>query len=120
MQEIESKLKLDSIKTNELKSAISKLKRLPKEKVKPEMLAKVISTYQFHAKHMGEILLEKEALEKVTLDYMESVYIEATEKLYHGVQLIIDSFNDKSRREYGPSKMIYKERSIHIDPIVHT
>ncbi len=120
MQDIESRLKLDSAKTTELKAATNKLKNLPKDKAKPGMLAKVISTYQFHAKRLGEILLEKEALEKATQDYMESVYIEATEKLYHGVELIVDDFHDRSRREYGPSRMIYKERKIHIDPRVNT
>ena len=64
MQDIESILKLESMKTDELKSAATKLKKLPKDKVKPEMLAKVISTYQFHAKHMGEVLLEKGIKEK--------------------------------------------------------
>jgi uncharacterized protein (DUF342 family) len=120
MQDIESRLKLDSTKTIELKDATNKLKKLPKDKVKPEILAKVISTYQFHAKRMGDALLEKEALEKTTQDYMTSVYVEATEKLHHGVQLIIDSFNDRTRREYGPTRMAYKERKIHIDPIVNT
>ena len=120
MQDIESRLKLDSAKTIELKAATNKLKQLPKDKVKPEILAKVISTYQFHAKRMGEALLEKEALEKTIQDYMASVYVEATEKLHHGVQLIIDSFNDRTRREYGPTRMTYKERKIHIDPIVNT
>jgi len=120
MHDIEERLKLDSTKTTELKEATNKLKRLPKDKVKPEILAKVVSTYQFHAKRMGETLLEKDALEKTTQEYMESIYIEATEKLHHGVHLIIDNFNDKSRREYGPSKMIYKERKIHIDPLVNT
>jgi uncharacterized protein (DUF342 family) len=120
MQDIESRLKLDSAKTTELQAARSKLKKLPKDKVKPEILAKVVSTYQFHAKRMGEALLEKEALEIKTQDYMASVYVEATQKLHHGVQLIIDNFNDRTRREYGPTKMLYKERNIHIDPIVNT
>jgi uncharacterized protein (DUF342 family) len=120
MQDIESRLKLDSTKTDELKAATNKLKKLPRDKVNPDTLAKVISTYQFHAKQMGEALLEKEALEKTIQDYMASVYVEATEKLNHGVQLIIDSFNDRTRREYGPTRMIYKERKIHIDPIVNT
>lgn len=120
MQNIESRLKLESTKTTELKDATNKLKKFPKEKVKPEILAKVISTYQFHAKRMGEALLEKEALEIATQDYMASVYVEATEKLHHGVQLIIDSFNDRTRREYGPTRMIYKDRKIHIEPIVNT
>ncbi|MFT7006497.1 MAG: hypothetical protein ACJAXJ_001005 [Colwellia sp.] len=120
MQDIESRLKLDSAKTTELQAARSKLKKLPKDKVKPEILAKVVSTYQFHAKRMGEALLEKEALEIKTQDYMTSVYVEATQKLHHGVQLIIDNFNDRTHREYGPTKMLYKERNIHIDPIVNT
>ena len=120
MEDIEARLKFDSAKTTELKAATNKLRKLPKDKVNPEILAKVISTYQFHAKRMGELLLEKEELEKTTLDYMESIYIEATEKLHHGVQLIIDSFNDRSRREYGPSRMVYNERKIHINPLVNT
>jgi len=118
--DIESRLKVDKDKTAELKAASDKLKKLPKGKANPEMLAKVISTYQFHAKSMGEILLEKEKQEQALQSYMESVYIEATEKLYHGVQLIVGDYNDRSRREYGPSRIIYKERKIHIDPIVNT
>lgn len=120
MQDIESRLKFDKDKTAELQVANNKLKKLPKGKVNPEMLAKVISTYQFHAKRMGDILLEKEKQENTIQSYMESIFIEATEKLYHGVQLIVGDFNDRSRREYGPSRMIYKERKIHIDPIVNT
>ena len=69
---------------------------------------------------MGEYLLEKEAIEKTTQNYIESVYIEATEKLNHGVQLIIDSFNDRTRREYGPTRMIYKDRKIEFSPIIHS
>ncbi|MEY8214211.1 MAG: FapA family protein, partial [Colwellia sp.] len=117
MQAIESRLKFDSVKITELKSAMSKLKKLPKDKAQPTILAKVISTYQFHAKRLGEITLEKETQEKTMQDYMESVYIEATEKLHHGVELIIGRFNERSRREYGPSRMTYKERKIHIDPL---
>ncbi|PCH97949.1 MAG: hypothetical protein COB83_00600 [Gammaproteobacteria bacterium] len=120
MLDIESRLKIDKDKTTELKAASDKLKKLPKGKTNPEMLAKVISTYQFHAKSMGAILLEKEKQEKTLQTYMESVYIEATEKLYHGVQIFVGDFNDRSRREYGPSRVIYKERKIHIDPIVNT
>lgn len=120
LHEVESRLKFDKDKTTELKVASDKLKKLPKNKANPDMLAKVISTYQFHAKRMGEILFEKEKLENTIQAYMESVSIKATEKLYHGVQLIVGDFNDRSRREYGPSRMIYKERKIHIEPIVNT
>ena len=120
LHQTEELLKEESKKTDELKAAIKKLKSLPKEKAKPEILAKVVPTYQFHAKRMGEILNDKQALEEDLQEYMASVYIEATEKLYHGVELIVGDFNDRSRREYGPTKMIYKERKILIDPIVNT
>jgi uncharacterized protein (DUF342 family) len=120
LQDIEARLKIDNDKTTELKTASNKLKKLPKTKQTSDMLTKVISTYQFHANRMGEILLEKEKNEITTQEYMESVYVEATEKLYHGVQMIVGDYNDRSRREYGPSKLIYKERKIHIEPLVNT
>lgn len=120
LQDIEARLKIDNDKTTELKTASNKLKKLPKTKQTSDMLTKVISTYQFHANRMGEILLEKEKNEITTQEYMESVYVEATEKLYHGVQMIVGDYNDRSRREYGPSKFIYKERKIHIEPLVNT
>ena len=84
------------------------------------MLSKVISTYQHHAKSMGKYLNKKEALEETLQEYMASVYVEATEKVYHGVQLNVGEFHDRTRREYGPSRLIYKERKIHVDPIVTT
>jgi len=120
LEDIEVRLKIDSDKTTELQNAVKKLKKLPKDKVNPEMLNKLISTYKFHANRMGEILNEKETFEEKLQTYMASVYIEATEKLYHGVQLIVGDFQDKTRREYGPTKMNYKERKIHLDPIVNT
>jgi uncharacterized protein (DUF342 family) len=120
MQDIESRLQFEDDKTIELKTASDKLKQLPKSPVNSEMLSKVISTYQFHAKRMGEILFEKEEHENTVQAYMESVSIEATEKLYHGVQFILGNINDRTRKEYGPSKMTYKDRKIHIDPIVNT
>ena len=118
--DIENRLKEESAKTDELKAATNKLKQLPKDKANPDMLKKVISTYKYHAKKMGEILEEKNTVEELKQDYMRKVYVEATEKLYHSVELIVGDFNDRSRREYGPSKMSYKERKIHIDPIVHS
>lgn len=120
LNDIEARINVDNDKMTELKAASDKIKELPKSKGNNEMLTKVISTYQFHAKRMAETLLEKEEQEKAIQSYMESVYIEATEKLYHGVQLIVGDFNDRSRREYGPSRMVYKERKIHIEPLVNT
>jgi uncharacterized protein (DUF342 family) len=120
IHQLEERLKITSDKTNELKVAVNKLKKLPKEKAKPELLAKIVPAYQLHANQMGEILNEKLVLEESLQEYMTSIYVEATEKLYHGVELIVGDYNDRSRREYGPSKMIYRERKILIDPIVNT
>ena len=63
---------------------------------------------------------KKETFENTLQAYMASVYIEATEKIYHGVKLIVGDYHDKTRREYGPTRMNYKERKIHFDPIVNT
>ena len=120
IQKVDELLKIESSKTDELKAAINKLKKLPKEKSKPELMAKIVPTYQFHANKMGEISNNKQELEEALQVYMSTVYIEATERLYHGVELIIGDFNDRSRREYGPSKMLYKERKVIIVPIVNT
>jgi len=117
LAEIDERLQIETDKTQELKVATNKLKALPK---KPEMLKKVVSTYQFHAKQMGEILLEKDKVEELKQAYMAEVYVEATERIYQGVQLNIGDFNERTKREHGPTKMLYLERRIHLDPIVHS
>ena len=119
MAEVETRVEFESKKTEELKAAIDKLKKLPKDKADSNMLNKVVSTYKFHANRLGEVLNEKETLETKIQQYMASVYVEATERIYHGVQLIVGDFQDKTKREYGPSKMRYKGRKIIIDPIVN-
>ena len=120
LQKTDEELKQASDKANELKLAMNKLKKLPKDKAKPEMLEKIASAYSLCAKQTGQILEKKQKLEERLLDYMSGIYLEANEKLYHGVELIIGDYHEKSRREYGPSRMIYKERKIIIDPIVNT
>ena len=117
---LDEAITVESDKASELKVALNQLKKLPKEKAKPAMLTKVLSTYQHHAKSMGKLLLEKESVEETLQEYMTSVYVEATERVYHGVQMSVGEFHDKTRREYGPSRLIYKERKVHIDPIVST
>jgi uncharacterized protein len=117
---IEEKLEVESNATNELKEASNKLKKLPKDKVNPEVLNKVMSTYKHHADRMGTLLNEKEFVEEEKNNYMASVFVEASERIYQSVQLIIGEFHDKTKREYGPSKMRYKERKIIIDPIVNS
>lgn len=120
MQAIEARVAAESQKTDELKTANDKLKKLPKDKVTPEMKNKVMSTYKFHANRMGAALNEKDALENEIQQYMSSVFIHASEKMYHGVKLIVGEFHDRTKREYGPSKMIYKERKIVIEAIVNS
>jgi uncharacterized protein (DUF342 family) len=120
LEQIDARFQHESDKSNELKDIAKKLKDLPKDKAKPEMLAKVVSTYQHHCKQMAKILSEKELVEQAVQNYMAGVYLEATDKIYQGVQLIVGDFQDRSKREYGPSKMVYRERKIHIEPIIHT
>jgi hypothetical protein len=120
LNRIDELLKTESDKTNELKAAINKLKKLPKEKAKPELLAKIMPTYQHHAKELGETLNNKALAEEELQTYMTSIFIEATDKLYHGVEMIVGDFNYRSRREYGSSKMVYCERKIIIQPIVNS
>ncbi|GAA6205269.1 FapA family protein [Thalassotalea sp. SU-HH00458] len=117
---IEDKLEVESNATNELKEASNKLKKLPKDKVNPEVLNKVMSTYKHHAERMGTLLNEKESVEEEKNNYMACVFVEASERIYQSVQLIIGEYHDKTKREYGPSKMRYKERKIIIDPIVNS
>jgi len=118
--EIDERLKVETDKTQELKAATNKLKALPKGKANPEMLKKVVSTYQYHAKRMGAMLLEKQDIDEKIQEYMTSVYVEATDKLYQGVRLNVGDFNDRTKREYGPTKMVYFERKILMEPIVNT
>ncbi|MGB1262381.1 MAG: DUF342 domain-containing protein [Cognaticolwellia sp.] len=117
---IENEIKAESTRADELKAAAEKMQKLPKDKANPELLAKVMSTYQHHAKNMGKYLTEKETLEEALQTYMCSVYVEANEKVYQGVQVAVGEFHERTRREYGPSRLFYKERKIHIDPIVLT
>lgn len=120
MADLDILVQHESDKTNEMQGMIKKLKALPKEKTNPAMLTKVVSTYKHHANRMGELLSEKERVENEKQVYMASVYIEATERMYQGVEMAVGEFNDRTRREYGPTKMIYKERKIHFEPIIHS
>lgn len=118
LEALESSITAESQKTDELKDASNKLRKLPKDKVNPEMLNKVISTYRHQAGVLGTLLNEKETFEEEIQQYMSTVIVEATERIYQGVQMIVGDFQEKTKREYGPSKLRYKERKIIIDPIV--
>ncbi|NMP33326.1 DUF342 domain-containing protein [Thalassotalea sp. M1531] len=116
--EIDERLAVEDEKTSELQAASNKLKKLPPDPKTKAMLQKVVTTYQFHAKRMGEILAEKESVELKQQEFMASVYVEATEKFYQSVETTVGDFQERTKREYPPSKMRYKERKIIIDPIV--
>jgi len=64
-------------------------------------------------------MLEKDTMELRLQSFMSSVMVEATDTLYEGVELFVGDFTDKSRREYGPSRMIYKDRKIIIDALIN-
>ena len=79
-----------------------------------------MKTYQHHAAIMADIISEQTACEERIEEYKNSVVVEATEKLHQGVEVHIGKFFERSRREYGPSRMLYKERKVIIDPIVNS
>lgn len=117
---IDTNLQAEKAKALDLQALIKKLKDLPKKAQNPEMLTKVIATYKFHNKNMAEFIREKELTEQELQEYMTSVYVAGTEKLYHGVEMHVGEFNERTKREYGPTKMIYNERKVHLEPIIHT
>ena len=116
--EIDEAVKTESATLLRLKNVVIKLKNLPKAKAKPEVLARVISTYRYHTEKVATYLSEKDSHKEQLQAYMTSGYVEANEKVYHGVQVIIGEYHDKTRREYGPSRFIYKEQKVHIEPLV--
>ncbi len=118
LEALDEKIQSEDSKVTELQAARDKLKKLPKEKQNKDVLTKVVTTYQFHAGQMGEMLTQRDELEQQMQDYMCSVYVEATNTLYQHVELRVGEFNERTKREYPPSRMKYRERKIHIDPIV--
>ena len=115
---VEANLAVEDEKTSELQAASKKLKKLPQEPKIKDMLQKVVTTYQFHAKRMGDILNEKEKLENQLQEFMASVYLEANEKLFQSVEFTVGDCMERTKREFPPSRMRYKDRKIIIDPIV--
>jgi uncharacterized protein (DUF342 family) len=116
--EIDQSVKTEHDTLLGLKDTVIKLKKLPKNKAKPELLAKVISAYRHHTEKMAEFSAEKESYKEKLQENMTSGSVEASEKVYHGVQVIIGECHDKTRREYGPSRFIYKDQKVHIEPLV--
>lgn len=115
---IDLAIKTETSQSLELRAAAKKLKSLPKEKAKPELLTKVVTNYKYHIDKLASLTFEKESLDEVLQEYMNNVSVEANEKVYHGVQVIVGEFQEKTRREYGPSRFSYKERKVHITPLV--
>lgn len=118
--EIDERLQDESTKAKELQALAKKMKELPKNAAQPEMLAKVISTFKHHSQNMAGIIREKELADQELQEYMSGVYVEGTERLYQGVEMRIGDFNERTKREYGPSKLLYSERKVFIEPIVNS
>ena len=83
-------------------------------------MTKATKTYQHHSAILGDILVELEQAEEEFVQAQHQLKVEATEKLYHGVEVFIGDFYERSRREYGPSRLIYDKRKVIIDPIVNS
>ncbi len=119
IEAIDEKINDETEKTQELRGAAERLRQLPKERADKDMLAKVVKTYQHHASTLGDLHYDKEREEQALQFFMESVYVEGRERIYHGVEVRVGDFVERSRREYGPSKIFYRERKVIIDPIVN-
>ncbi len=119
IEAIDEKINDETEKTQELRGAAERLRNLPKERADKDMLAKVVKTYQHHASTLGDLHYDKEREEQALQFFMESVYVEGRERIYHGVEVRVGDFVERSRREYGPSKIFYRERKVIIDPIVN-
>ena len=115
---IESKVDIENENSNKLKNKINTLKKSQNPKSCQGEITERTKQFQHHSNRLGKLLMAKEKAEEVMQEYMSSVYIEATEKIYQGVEIIIDEFNERTKREYGPSKMHYHERKILIDALV--
>ncbi len=118
LHKLDEQIQEEKDKTTELQVARDKLKKLPPEQQNKDILTKVVTTYQYHAGRMGDMLNEREEIEKQMQEYMCSVYLEANDTLYQHVELRIGDFVDRTKRDYPPSRMMYRERKIHIDPII--
>jgi uncharacterized protein (DUF342 family) len=116
--EIDESVKAQSGILLGLKDAVIKLKKRSKDKEKLEIMAKIISTYRYHTKKMAEFSADKESYKEQLQEYMTSGSVEASEKVYPSVQVIIGECHDKTRREYGPSRFIYQDQKVHIEPLV--
>lgn len=116
--EIDQSVKAQSGILLGLKDAVIKLKKRSKDKAKLEIMAKIISTYRYHTKKMAEFSADKESYKEQLQEYMTSGSVEASEKVYPSVQVIIGECHDKTRREYGPSRFIYQDQKVHIEPLV--
>lgn len=106
--------------SSELQSALNKMKKLPKDKQNKDLMAKIYNSYKSQTQRLAHALEQKQHTEDNMYLYMASVFIEATEKLYQGVELNVGDYKERTKREYGPSKIFYKERKVIVEPIVHS
>lgn len=113
--------KAESLNANlsEVQAKMRELKKDLKTAENKKQYNKTVSIFQMISDKLGTLLNSQEMLERRLNQLMQSVFVEATEKLYQEVTMEVDGFHERSRREYGPSKMFFKERKVHIEPLIH-
>ena len=84
------------------------------------MLHKVKVTHEHHVRNIEILTFEVERAKETLNNYLKSISIEVTDKMYHGVEIQIDATIEHTKREHGPTHVYYDERKIHIEPLLHT
>ncbi len=118
--EIEGRLQEESTKAQELQALAKKMKDLPKKSLTLKCLPKLFLPINITPKIWPESLEKKNWLSKSYKSTWPVFYVVGTERLYHGVEMRVGDFHERTKREYGPSKLIYSERKVHIEPLVNT
>jgi hypothetical protein len=119
IQTLDENIKIQQAKADELRLAENKLKKVPKAQRNEDLLKKIHNTYVHHTNELVSLTEEKHQIEIQMQLYMEEVFVEGTEKVYHGVQMKIGDYIERTKRVYGPVRLRYFERKVLIDPIIH-
>ncbi len=120
LDEIDALIKVESEKIDELRAGVAKIKKMPSSPENNKIISKLIALFQAHSKNMGKLIEDKKPIEEEITNYLSSINIEATEKLNHGVEISVGKINNRTQREYGPSKISVLDKEIFISPLVNT
>ena len=117
-KEISHASELETENGKKIEAAIAQLKALPKQKAQPKVLNKLFAQYRINIEKIMSFQDQIEAIDLLIQDYMSTVQVIVTEKLYHGVLFTIGDNKHKTQREQGPSKISYQEEKITIAPYI--